>query len=161
MPAGYCIASHRPLVAPPSRRLVAPAGGCCIASRRPLIAPPSRQLVVHQLIVASSLLVLLFKIPHKPPAGSLKVSHAPARWGGIRRAPQTKIYNLETGTREFVSNPPFSKTNLAEVIKWLSFRRERSLSFGGNDGLKKNRKPGIFKIVLNSGTPTRKLFQII
>jgi hypothetical protein len=31
---------------------------------------------------------------------------APARWGGIRRASQTKIYNLETD--EFVSNPPFS-----------------------------------------------------
>jgi hypothetical protein len=46
-----------------------------------------------------------------PPAGSLKVLHAPARRGGIRRASQTKIYNLET--REFVSNPPFSKTNLA------------------------------------------------
>jgi hypothetical protein len=67
---------------------------------------------------------LLFKIPHKPPAGSLKVLHAPARRGGIRRVPQTKIYNLET--REFVSNPPFSKTNLAGVIKCLTFR--------GNDG---------------------------
>jgi hypothetical protein len=40
--------------------------------------------------------VYLFKIPHKPPAGSLKVLHAPARRGGIRRASQTKIYNLET-----------------------------------------------------------------
>jgi hypothetical protein len=39
----------------------------------------------------------LFKIPHMPPAGSLKVLHAPARRGGIRRASQTKIYNLETG----------------------------------------------------------------
>jgi hypothetical protein len=86
-----------------------------------------------------------------PPAGSLKVLHAPARRGGIRRASQTKIYNLETG--EFVSNPPFSKTNLAGVIKWLTF--------GGNDGFKKNRKPGIFKIVLNSGTLARKRFQII
>jgi hypothetical protein len=38
----------------------------------------------------------LFKIPHKPPTSSLKVLHAPARRGGIRRAPQTKIYNLET-----------------------------------------------------------------
>ena len=37
-----------------------------------------------------------FKIPHMPPAGSLKVLHAPARRGGIRRASQTKIYNLET-----------------------------------------------------------------
>ncbi len=42
-----------------------------------------------------------------PPAGSLKVLHAPARRGGIWRASQIKIYNLET--REFVSNPPFSK----------------------------------------------------
>jgi hypothetical protein len=38
-----------------------------------------------------------------PPAGSLKVLHAPVRWGGIQRASQTKIYNLETN--EFVSNP--------------------------------------------------------
>jgi hypothetical protein len=35
------------------------------------------------------------------------VLRAPARWGGIRRTSQTKIYNLET--HEFVSNPPFSK----------------------------------------------------
>ena len=49
----------------------------------------------------------LFRIPHLPPAGSLKVLHAPVRQGGIRRASQTKIYNLETD--EFVSNPPFSK----------------------------------------------------
>ncbi len=40
---------------------------------------------------------ILFRIPHMPPAGSLKVLHAPARWGEIRRASQTKIYNLETG----------------------------------------------------------------
>ena len=39
----------------------------------------------------------LFRIPHMPPAGSLKVLRAPARRGGIRRAPKTKIYNLETG----------------------------------------------------------------
>jgi hypothetical protein len=58
-----------------------------------------------------------------PPAGSLKVLHAPAHRGGIRRAPQTKIYNLET--REYCSIPPFSKINLAGVIKWLTFRRER------------------------------------
>jgi hypothetical protein len=50
-----------------------------------------------------------------PPAGSSKVLRAPARRGGIRRASQTKIYNLETG--EYVSNPPFLKTNLAGVIK--------------------------------------------
>jgi hypothetical protein len=42
-----------------------------------------------------------------PPAGSLKVLRAPARQGEIRRAFQTKIYNLETN--EFVSNRPFSK----------------------------------------------------
>jgi hypothetical protein len=56
----------------------------------------------------------LLRIPHKPPAGSLKVLHAPARRGGIRRASLTKIYNLETD--EFLSNPPFFKTNLAGVI---------------------------------------------
>ncbi len=72
----------------------------------------------------------MFKIPHMPPAGSLKVLHAPARRGGIRRAPQTKIYNLET--REIVSNPPFSKTNLAGVIS--------QPTFGGNDGFKKKSK---------------------
>jgi hypothetical protein len=32
----------------------------------------------------------------------------------------------------------------------------------GNDGFKKNQKPGIFKIVLNSGPPSEKTcFQII
>jgi hypothetical protein len=82
-----------------------------------------------------------------PPAGSLKVLHAPERREGIRRASQTKIYNLETG--EFVSNPPFLKTNLAGVISRPSFR--------GNDGFKKNQKPGISKIVLNSGPQARKL----
>ncbi len=49
----------------------------------------------------------LFKIPHMPPAGSLKVLRAPVHWGGIRHALQAKIYNLETN--EFVSNLPFSK----------------------------------------------------
>jgi len=44
VPAGCRITSCRPFIAPPSRRLVAPAG-CRIASRRPLIAPPSRHLV--------------------------------------------------------------------------------------------------------------------
>ncbi len=63
-----------------------------------------------------------FRIPHMPPAGSLKVLHAPARQGEIRRASQTKIYNLETG--EYVRNLPFLKTNLAGVIKYPSFRRE-------------------------------------
>ncbi len=47
------------------------------------------------------------RIPHMPPASSLKVLYAPAHRGGIRRASQTKIYNFETD--EFVSNPPFSK----------------------------------------------------
>jgi hypothetical protein len=62
----------------------------------------------------------------------LKVSHAPARWGGIRRAPQTKIYNLET--REFVSNPPFSKTNLAGVIRTtVTGGNEASVSAGTMD----------------------------
>ncbi len=49
---------------------------------------------------------ILFRIPHMPPAGSLKVLRAPACQGGIWRASQTKFYNLETD--EFVSNPPFS-----------------------------------------------------
>jgi hypothetical protein len=97
------------------------------------------------------LFYLLFKIPHKPPAGSLKVLHAPARRGGIWRASQTIINNLETD--EFVSNPPFKKKELAGVLS--------QSTFGGNDGLKKNRKPGIFKKVLNSGTLARKIFQII
>jgi hypothetical protein len=69
-----------------------------------------------------------FKLPHKPPSGSLKVLHAPARRGGIRRASKTKINNLETD--EYASNPPFSKNYPTS---------------GGNDGFKKNRKPGIFK----------------
>ncbi len=58
-----------------------------------------------------------------PPAGSLKVLHAPACQGGILRALQTEIYNLETD--EFVSNPPFSKINLAGVIS--------QYHFGGNN----------------------------
>jgi hypothetical protein len=58
----------------------------------------------------------LFRIPHMPLAGSLKVLRAPARWGGIRRASQTKMYNLETN--EFVSNLPFLKTNSAGVISF-------------------------------------------
>ncbi len=64
----------------------------------------------------------------------------------IRRASQTRIYNLETD--EFISNPPFSKNNLVGVIL--------QLTSGRNDGFKKNQKPGTFKIVLNSGTPARK-----
>jgi hypothetical protein len=39
--------------------------------------------------------------------------------GGIQHASQTKIYNLETD--EFVSNPPFLKTNLAGVISYPTF----------------------------------------
>jgi hypothetical protein len=66
---------------------------------------------------------ILFRIPHKPLAGSLKVLHAPAHQGGIRRASQTKIYNFETD--EFVSNPPFLKTNLARVILQPTFWREQ------------------------------------
>ncbi len=65
----------------------------------------------------------LFRIPHMPPAGSLKVLHAPVRWGGIWCAFQTKIYNLETD--EFVSNPPFQKINLAGVISQHSFWRKQ------------------------------------
>ena len=37
-PAGCCIVSHHPLVVPPSHPLVAPAC-CCINSPRPLVAP--------------------------------------------------------------------------------------------------------------------------
>ena len=43
-PAGCCIASCHPLIPLPSHRLVAPAG-CHIASHRPLVAPPSCQLI--------------------------------------------------------------------------------------------------------------------
>jgi hypothetical protein len=87
----------------------------------------------------------LFKIPHKPPAGSLKVLNAPARRERIRRASKTKINNL--GTDEYASNPPFSKIS-------PNFRRER--------WIKKKRKPGIKKIIiLKSGTLARKPFQII
>ena len=66
MPAGCRITSCHSLIAPPSCRLVAPAGcciasrrplicaallsscrtSCCIASRRPLVVPPSCQLVM-------------------------------------------------------------------------------------------------------------------
>ena len=51
---------------------------------------------------------------------------------GARQKPKT---NLETD--EFASNPPFSKNHLAGVISHGTF--------GGNDGFKKNWKPGIFK----------------
>ncbi len=61
----------------------------------------------HLLLRFSVHICFLFRIPHMPPAGSLKVLCAPARWGGIWCTSQTKIYNLETN--EFVSNPPFSK----------------------------------------------------
>jgi len=94
----------------------------------------------------------LFRIPHKPPAGSLRVLHAPARQGGIRRASNTKIDNL--GTDEFVSNPPFSKNYLVGVISRMEL-------LAGNDGFKKIENLEFFKTVLNSGTLARKLFQII
>jgi hypothetical protein len=53
-------------------------------------------VLMYAVVFVGAKLTCLFKIPHKPPAGSLKVLHAPARRGGIRRAPQTKIYILET-----------------------------------------------------------------
>jgi hypothetical protein len=49
----------------------------------------------------------------------LKVLHALARREGIRRAPKTKINNLETD--EFAKNPPFSKKELAGVLSHPSF----------------------------------------
>jgi hypothetical protein len=54
----------------------------------------------------------------------LKVLHALARREGIRRAPKTKINNLETD--EFAKNPPFLKKELAGVLSQATFR--------GNDG---------------------------
>ena len=57
----------------------------------------------------------LFRIPHKPPAGFLRVLHAPARQGGIRRVSKTKINNL--GTDEFVSNPPILKNRKPGFFK--------------------------------------------
>ena len=69
-----------------------------------------------------------FRIPHKPPAGSLRVLHAPVCRGGIRRASKTKINNLGTG--EFVSNPPFSK----KIVPPFPFRR---LLLAGTMDLKK------------------------
>ena len=63
------------------------------------------------------------------------------------RVPNQNL-QLRIETDEFVSNPPFSKNNLAGVIS--------QLTSGRNDGLKKNQKSGTFKIVLNSGTPARK-----
>jgi hypothetical protein len=59
------------------------------------------------LLLNQFFFLLLFRIPHMPTAGSLKVLRAPARQRGILRASQTKIYNLETD--DFVSNLPFSK----------------------------------------------------
>ncbi len=53
----------------------------------PRIGEPSSHLPV-----APSL-----EYPTMPPASSSKVLRAPARRGGIRRAPKTKIYNFETG----------------------------------------------------------------
>ncbi len=73
--------------------------------------------------VSARIAITGLEYPTMPPAGSLKVLRAPARRGGIRRAPKTKIYNLETG--EYVSNPPFLKTNLAGVISQHTFGREQ------------------------------------
>jgi len=85
-----------------------------------------------------------FRIPHKPPTGSLRVLHAPARQGGIRCASKTKN---KLRTNEFASNPPFS--NIYPT-------------FHGNDGFKKKLKTwNFFEKVLNSGTLARKLFKII
>jgi hypothetical protein len=68
--AGCRLASHCPLILPPSRRLVAPAG-CRIASHRPLIAPPSPSLVAPAgCCVASSCAALsssLLLQHHRPP----------------------------------------------------------------------------------------------
>ena len=50
---------------------------------------------------------VLFRTPCMPPAGSLKVLHAPALPGGIRRASQTKIYILETDELAKKNIPPF------------------------------------------------------
>ncbi len=77
---------------------------CSLPTPLALVAPSTTFLPVPYPV---NDVPLLFRIPHKPPAGSLKVLHAPARRGGIRRVSQTKIYNLETN--EFVSNPPFLK----------------------------------------------------
>jgi hypothetical protein len=65
-------------------------------------------------------LKFLFRIPHKPPAGSLRVLHASARRGWIRRASKTKINNL----------------GIDELLATRHFQKFGSIS-GGNDGFKK------------------------
>ena len=58
MPAGSCIASCRPLIAPPSCCLVSPAG-CCIASCRLLIVLPSCCLAMLAVALPLAILSLL------------------------------------------------------------------------------------------------------
>jgi hypothetical protein len=77
------------------------------------------------------------------------VLHAPARRGGIWRASQKKINNLETN--EFVSNPPFLKKNWREYY--------RSLVSAGTMDYKKIENLEFLKKKINSGTLARKLFQ--
>jgi hypothetical protein len=67
---------------------------------------------------------------------------------GARQKPKTNLV-----TDEFASNPPFKKNNFAGVIS--------QSSFGGNDGFKRIKNLEFLKKVLNSGTLSRKLFQII
>ncbi len=52
---------------------------------------------MHEEVERTSTYLTSLEYPTMPPAGSSKVLRAPARRGGIRRAPKTKIYNLETG----------------------------------------------------------------
>ena len=59
-PEDYKVVS--PLVAQPSCCLIVPAG-FCIASCCPLIAPPSRRLVARQLVVTSPLAILSLRRP--------------------------------------------------------------------------------------------------
>jgi hypothetical protein len=65
------------------------------------------QFIFAHYWATAKFVLTLFRIPNKSPAGSLRVLHAPARRGGIRRASKTKINNLETN--EYASNLPFSK----------------------------------------------------
>jgi len=77
----------------------------------------------------------LFRIPHKPPAGSFRVLHAPARRGGIRRTSKTQRAGEGSGARqkpktnletdEFASNPPFSKKSSRRFHFARYFWRER------------------------------------
>jgi hypothetical protein len=92
--------------------VVAAAIALVVAFPAPLSSSLLVTLIATTVVAAAIALIVAcpapsFRIPHKPLAGSLKMLHAPAHWRGIRRASQTKIYNLETN--EFVSNPPFSK----------------------------------------------------